>query len=56
MNDVMADTVCEPQPPVGHRYLLPFAPPVPPGFYGKIQYTFEAGKLVSALVEERLKP
>lgn len=56
MSDLMADTVDNKPQPIGHRYLLPLAPPVPPGFYGKVQYTFEAGKLVSAVVEERLKP
>jgi hypothetical protein len=29
---------------------------MPPGFYGAVRFEFQAGKLVSAVVEERLKP
>jgi hypothetical protein len=43
-------------PALGHRHVLPFAPPMPPGFYGAVRFEFQAGKLVSAVVEERLKP
>lgn len=56
MSAAMTDVAANDQPSIGHRYLLPLAPPVPPGFYGKVQFVFEAGKLVAAVVEERLKP
>lgn len=41
---------------VGHRHVLPFAPPMPPDFYGSVSYQFQAGRLVTATVEEKLKP
>lgn len=41
---------------VGHRFVLPFAPPMPTDFFGAVRYEFQGGKLISAVVEERLKP
>lgn len=49
---VLESTVATPT----HRYVLPFAPPMPPGFYGSVRFDFQDGKLVAAAVEEKLKP
>ena len=51
-----AERIMVPEPVVGHRYVLPFAPPMPPEFWGEVTYRFQGGKLVQAVVEEMLKP
>lgn len=52
--------LCDPPAPavvtIGHKHVLPFAPPMPPEFYGVVRFEFQGGKLISAVVEERLKP
>lgn len=56
MNEVVMSAEKPVEPVVGHRFVLNFAPPMPPGFYGAVVYRFEGGKLVRAEVEESLKP
>jgi hypothetical protein len=41
---------------VGHRYVLPYAPPMPDGFYGSVTYQFQGGRVVLAVVEEKIRP
>lgn len=43
-------------PAPSHRYVIAHAPPMPSTFYGVVRFEFQAGKLVLAIVEEKLKP
>ena len=39
-----------------HADLLRFAPTMPPGFFGRVTFAYQSGRLVSAEIAETLKP
>lgn len=41
--------------PRGNADLVPYAPPRPQDFWGKVTYVFQAGRLVNVTTEQTLK-
>ena len=52
----MSDNLPTPKPAPSTADILASAPKMPPTFYGKVEFHFQAGKLVVAKVEQAFKP
>lgn len=46
----------DPAKPPTWQPVVAQAPKMPPTFFGKVQFTYRAGEMVLATVEEQLKP
>ena len=55
MSETADETRVEP-PSIDRRRLADMAPPMPPGFWGSVAYTYQNGRVVMSEVTERVKP